>query len=621
MEAESPLNGATNNSLPPLSSRQKKERKAVLDAFVSFWDNQLDRLQHEEEASTFSRNEVLHLLEVAAEIVVRLRTDLDAAHPTDKLRVRAGQAREYFWQSQQKHIHPRGKQFLRGLVHASLSDNSGYVEGVNKAAIESMINTVFPGEESDSQLSLSELISEEIDQVRSLLSTFGSLEADEYENDREPQLREALEKVRELKELLEEITMSDSASSPDATSDASAKDIEMSEAPVEEEPSPPSSASSGEEKDDDSMDIVDENSVADDLAHDSDSDSMDISKSLRRSDSVVVKLQKIGDDANITQQKILDLKAKTESIDLPRLIENPEEGDKIVSNLLRRALQYSEELMTDILSLDEITTSETSRPMRKEKVMQIKGIMNGVDAIKTELVDLQKKVREEKDIRQKQREAEELAQREAEMEIEKERKLEEEKLEEERLKKAEEERLKAQEKSEQLLQERIEAAEKLEEELFESAESPEAIWRDSTFEPQFSIDESRKGFNLKASVPGLKTDELKVVLGKNDTTITISGYRPPSKKELQLMISRLQKLRMSHGWRQNRFDSFSDEELLLKIADGHFGTFTTTYKLPPGTDIENIQCQYNSGILNIDLPRSQAQYRRRMPNFRGNYLW
>jgi hypothetical protein len=58
-----------------------------------------------------------------------------------------------------------------------------------------------------------------------------------------------------------------------------------------------------------------------------------------------------------------------EQLDMEELSRDPRSGLKLVDTLRKKCLKYGEELMRDLLALDEIVTSQQSRPIRKEQVL------------------------------------------------------------------------------------------------------------------------------------------------------------------------------------------------------------------------------------------------------------
>eukprot|EP01124_Arcella_intermedia_P034985 TRINITY_DN8803_c0_g3_i1.p1 TRINITY_DN8803_c0_g3~~TRINITY_DN8803_c0_g3_i1.p1 ORF type:complete len:389 (-),score=121.06 TRINITY_DN8803_c0_g3_i1:59-1225(-) len=119
----------------------------VKDAYSAFWDN--IKFKRGWEKPLFSKEEVDHLLEEAADIVVEIRNGLDQKDPSFKLRMLEGNGREFLW-SVQEHPRSNPSNFVRGLIHATFQDANGYVEGLTKEAVEAHINHILQKKEPSS---------------------------------------------------------------------------------------------------------------------------------------------------------------------------------------------------------------------------------------------------------------------------------------------------------------------------------------------------------------------------------------------------------------------------------------------------------------------------------------
>lgn len=64
------------------------------------------------------------------------------------MRMIEGSSKEYFWQLA-KHPLTMKRKFVRGLVHATMADANGYVEGVTKQQLDSFINAAYDEENAD----------------------------------------------------------------------------------------------------------------------------------------------------------------------------------------------------------------------------------------------------------------------------------------------------------------------------------------------------------------------------------------------------------------------------------------------------------------------------------------
>ena len=99
-------------------------------------------------------------------------------------------------------------------------------------------------------------------------------------------------------------------------------------------------------------------------------------------------------------------------------------------------------------------------------------------------------------------------------------------------------------------------------------------------EKSFAVDivEDDKKFTVKAELPGVKEDDLKVTLENN--LLTISGEKKEEKEE--------------KGKNYYRKECFS-------------GTFSRSFSLPENIDVDKIDATYKNGVLTIDIPKSEEK--------------
>lgn len=92
----------------------------------------------------FSKEEASTPIAKVAEIVVRIRTELDAQEEGLKLRQLEGSAKEHLWQMQEEKRRPSDdeSQFVRDMVHATFKDGDGYIEGLTKEKVDEYLNTI-----------------------------------------------------------------------------------------------------------------------------------------------------------------------------------------------------------------------------------------------------------------------------------------------------------------------------------------------------------------------------------------------------------------------------------------------------------------------------------------------
>lgn len=92
--------------------------------------------------------------------------------------------------------------------------------------------------------------------------------------------------------------------------------------------------------------------------------------------------------------------------------------------------------------------------------------------------------------------------------------------------------------------------------------------------PVADISESDKEFLIKAELPEVKKEDVKVTL--QDGALTISGERKHEKKQ--------------KGDNEIRVESF-------------YGTFSRTFSLPENVDTKNIHAETKDGILRVHVPK------------------
>lgn len=98
------------------------------------------------------------------------------------------------------------------------------------------------------------------------------------------------------------------------------------------------------------------------------------------------------------------------------------------------------------------------------------------------------------------------------------------------------------------------------------------------FSPKVDIVEKDNQFEVHASLPGLKKEDIKIDL-KNDV-LTISGER--------------------------KFQN-EQKEAKYHLVESHYGSFSRSFSLPETVNKESIQAEFKDGILNLTLPKAEAK--------------
>jgi HSP20 family protein len=103
------------------------------------------------------------------------------------------------------------------------------------------------------------------------------------------------------------------------------------------------------------------------------------------------------------------------------------------------------------------------------------------------------------------------------------------------------------------------------------------------YAPAFEVKETKDRFVFKADLPGVKEQELEIDVTGNRLTIT--------------------------GERTN--EGFEETDTLF-TAERMYGTFTRSFVLPEGADLQHIQAALKEGVLTIAVPKIPEMKPRRI---------
>lgn len=100
----------------------------------------------------------------------------------------------------------------------------------------------------------------------------------------------------------------------------------------------------------------------------------------------------------------------------------------------------------------------------------------------------------------------------------------------------------------------------------------------STFIPKTDVAETEKAYEIQLAVPGMKKENFKLELEKNQ--LTISGER-----------------------------KFNEEkkEKNFRFVETFYGTFSKSFLVPENVEVEKISANYINGILEVTLPKDEKK--------------
>jgi len=94
--------------------------------------------------------------------------------------------------------------------------------------------------------------------------------------------------------------------------------------------------------------------------------------------------------------------------------------------------------------------------------------------------------------------------------------------------------------------------------------------------PSVDVSESENEYTIKADIPGMKKEDIKISLERN--TMSISGERKEEVEEKNKNYVRREK---------------------------SYGSFFRSFELPHAVDSKNIRATYSDGVLSINVPKSE----------------
>jgi len=100
----------------------------------------------------------------------------------------------------------------------------------------------------------------------------------------------------------------------------------------------------------------------------------------------------------------------------------------------------------------------------------------------------------------------------------------------------------------------------------------------------------------------MDSNSIKIRLSEDGRELTISGVRTPSPSELAAMRAQLAAYKQTYGAARLP-PGETDEQLLLRVGAGRFGSFSESFQVPEDVDVQNISGGYERGVLRVVLPK------------------
>jgi len=103
-------------------------------------------------------------------------------------------------------------------------------------------------------------------------------------------------------------------------------------------------------------------------------------------------------------------------------------------------------------------------------------------------------------------------------------------------------------------------------------------WKDfdSVWSPSVDLSETEDSYEVKAEVPGMNKDEIKI--SYHDNVLTLSGERKQEEKTDKKNYHRIERA---------------------------YGRFERSFRLPEEVKAEEIKAKYKNGVLSIEIPKAE----------------
>ena len=100
---------------------------------------------------------------------------------------------------------------------------------------------------------------------------------------------------------------------------------------------------------------------------------------------------------------------------------------------------------------------------------------------------------------------------------------------------------------------------------------------DSVWSPSVDISETENQYEVKAEIPGLKKEDIK--LSVEDNVLTLSGER--------------------------KYENETEKKNYHRIERA-YGKFERSFRLPREVDAGNIKANYKNGVLTVHIPKTET---------------
>lgn len=117
--------------------------------------------------------------------------------------------------------------------------------------------------------------------------------------------------------------------------------------------------------------------------------------------------------------------------------------------------------------------------------------------------------------------------------------------------------------------------------IFESFFGDYPVMREGFWAPVIDISENNGNIEVKAEIPGMKKDDIKISV--RDNMLSITGERKQENETKDKKFHRIERF---------------------------YGKFSRNIRLPADVDADKVKATYKDGILNITLPKPESMKKK-----------
>lgn len=639
--------GKNSLRLRPLSSAELKEKIQVTQGFGNISSH-----LHLPLDTSISLATIKGLLDEAASYSILIKQFLEKTKTGGKpIRLIPGSGREYLKNLETFPEDP--DEFVRDLVHATFTTKTGYIAKTSKEEIDRLLDRLFAGKTRKNSVPKEELRriekgirdtwGETSQTMAQILSFFDhtSFSNPEYASTLH-RLLHALQSARQQASTFHQKVVLDMKEAHEDAHDDSQSEGSSAEMEKDDEATAPQLSveeeKSQQQKESEITVTTDELEPPKPAPEEPAAPAAAAAPAAEQPapspspDPNAMKIRRIASEVGHIGEEIQSISHNVQVLNVDDLISKPSEGKKLVSDLQHRCLAFSESLMKDLYSLDELALKQEERPKRKEQVQRIQSMVADVDNLTTKLHELVELMKAEEQKRMaeeppkpaaatpaaEEKRPEEPKQAPREQEAPKESPTPTEELQMETLKRQKEA------EAEEAVQKRMRAERELEfqkrKEEFEAKLADQAIrlegmWRRMKLRPKLNVEEAVDGYLITSYIPGMKKEEIFISTSPDhrNPVLSIRGHRSPTLEELALMRRQLARSGIQ-----------PTDEAILRLGAGRFGTFLEKFAIPRDVDAAGIAGGYEGGELKVILPKIRVQPLRRpvpQPYFDPTDFW